>query len=606
MREYVRLTLYGVLVMMLSAIIAFADTHWANVNGSNIPPYTSYATGAHQIQEAIDAAMAGDTVRVAAGLYESDTTITLADSLNLIGAGMDSTTVRYLKPNHPTNRDLLVIMGNDFVSDIEFDGNDVSDGDGIQLRSTKQWSEITSCRIVDCDADAIDAGWAALEVHDCEFYVGYSQDGISLSPYQLKSIHHNTFTGWRYSKFIYVWSECDIHNNVFNLEGGSDTDLSKGISLQYGYGPMKIHNNLFLDGYEAIFMRDFGDVRVYNNTIIGTTSDRGPVPFACVSSNREGWVFNNIFLDCAWPNYANGAYDYPPSTVHFNYNVIWPPKDVLFIDTEHYLILDSGSVLFFDPMLSSDTNYYLQAGSPCIDAGDPSLLDVDSSRSDIGWTGSPGGVTYLFPEEPPRKPDTLLGELNTDTVNLSWPRNSEADLAGYRLYRETYSGFAPDEANLLSSSGSGDTTYSDSILGIFSNLYYVVAAVDTAGLESSPSNEVVVLSTGILGDRDAGGELPQTPYILGNYPNPFNSATTIEYFVPDIGARPTLVQLNIYDVLGRKVATIVDERQYPGYHQVSWDGRTDADVSAGSGVYFAKLTLWGYEFASSVKLVLQK
>ncbi len=55
------------LVCLLFAAIptyALADTHWANPAGSNTPPYTSYATGAHYLQDAVAALSPGDTIRI--------------------------------------------------------------------------------------------------------------------------------------------------------------------------------------------------------------------------------------------------------------------------------------------------------------------------------------------------------------------------------------------------------------------------------------------------------------------------------------------------------------------------------------------------------------
>jgi len=66
-----------------------------------------------------------------------------------------------------------------------------------------------------------------------------------------------------------------------------------------------------------------------------------------------------------------------------------------------------------------------------------------------------------------------------------------------------------------------------------------------------------------------------------NYPNPFNSSTTIRYTIPSAGP----VMLSIYDILGRKVRSLLDIQQPAGEYQVTWE----AD-RFGSGVYFARLT----------------
>ena len=70
-----------------------------------------------------------------------------------------------------------------------------------------------------------------------------------------------------------------------------------------------------------------------------------------------------------------------------------------------------------------------------------------------------------------------------------------------------------------------------------------------------------------------------------NYPNPFNGSTVISYTLP-AGAD---VNLDIYDIMGRKVRTLVEGYQEAGYASVIWDGKDEADRNVSSGVYFYNL-----------------
>ncbi|MEX0609182.1 MAG: invasin domain 3-containing protein [Balneolaceae bacterium] len=76
---------------------------------------------------------------------------------------------------------------------------------------------------------------------------------------------------------------------------------------------------------------------------------------------------------------------------------------------------------------------------------------------------------------------------------------------------------------------------------------------------------------------DAEG-LPDTFQLSNNYPNPFNAQTTFEFATPLEGP----VSINIFDILGRKAATLVNDRYPAGYHRVNWNANSMA-----SGVYFA-------------------
>ena len=92
-----------------------------------------------------------------------------------------------------------------------------------------------------------------------------------------------------------------------------------------------------------------------------------------------------------------------------------------------------------------------------------------------------------------------------------------------------------------------------------------------------------------------GSPLP-TRFELGhNYPNPFNPSTRIQFTIP--AGTYGRTSLQVYDVLGREVATLVNEAKPPGRYQVTWDARNIA-----SGVYFYKLTAG--EFAQTKKLLL--
>ena len=71
-----------------------------------------------------------------------------------------------------------------------------------------------------------------------------------------------------------------------------------------------------------------------------------------------------------------------------------------------------------------------------------------------------------------------------------------------------------------------------------------------------------------------------------NYPNPFNSRTTFSFFLK----KKSQVKLSIYNVLGQKLATILEANQLPGYHSISWEA-TDLN----SGIYYLYLRCEGFQ-----------
>ncbi|MFB3907538.1 MAG: FlgD immunoglobulin-like domain containing protein [Candidatus Eisenbacteria bacterium] len=85
-----------------------------------------------------------------------------------------------------------------------------------------------------------------------------------------------------------------------------------------------------------------------------------------------------------------------------------------------------------------------------------------------------------------------------------------------------------------------------------------------------------------------------------NRPNPFNPRTAISFRLAARGP----VKIEIEDVTGRRVRTLVDARMDPGPHEVVWDGRDDADRPVASGVYWVRMATEGFE--SNRKMVVLK
>jgi hypothetical protein len=81
------------------------------------------------------------------------------------------------------------------------------------------------------------------------------------------------------------------------------------------------------------------------------------------------------------------------------------------------------------------------------------------------------------------------------------------------------------------------------------------------------------------------GYLPGEFVLYQNVPNPFNSSTQIRYELPEAGQ----VRLEVFNILGQKVAVLVDEPKSAGSYAIQWDGRDDYGQVLGSGVYLYRL-----------------
>ncbi len=84
-------------------------------------------------------------------------------------------------------------------------------------------------------------------------------------------------------------------------------------------------------------------------------------------------------------------------------------------------------------------------------------------------------------------------------------------------------------------------------------------------------------------------DVPAPFAIAGNYPNPFNPTTTIQFTLEKAGA----VNLDIYNVSGQKIRTLTTSNYAPGSHELVWNGHDDNGIAVSSGVYICRLKMNG-------------
>jgi hypothetical protein len=89
---------------------------------------------------------------------------------------------------------------------------------------------------------------------------------------------------------------------------------------------------------------------------------------------------------------------------------------------------------------------------------------------------------------------------------------------------------------------------------------------------------------------EATTSVPANTALLGNYPNPFNPYTKINFYISPDDSKET-VALNIYNVKGELVTTLMDETLPYGEHSVLWNGKDEENKSVNSGMYLYKLTV---------------
>jgi len=99
------------------------------------------------------------------------------------------------------------------------------------------------------------------------------------------------------------------------------------------------------------------------------------------------------------------------------------------------------------------------------------------------------------------------------------------------------------------------------------------------------SHFTVTISYSEMGTDNEEGTLPSQYALHQNYPNPFNPVTTISYDLPENG----LVNITIYDMLGRQVKTLINKTQNAGYKSVIWDATNDYGKPVSAGIYLYQI-----------------
>jgi photosystem II stability/assembly factor-like uncharacterized protein len=157
---------------------------------------------------------------------------------------------------------------------------------------------------------------------------------------------------------------------------------------------------------------------------------------------------------------------------------------------------------------------------------------------------------------------------------------------GYWVYRSLNNGENWDIIN----SGMDQDKYVLSLLTTKSG--YIFAGMDYYGLYRSVDKAITEVENVNL--------KPSRFSLEQNYPNPFNPSTTIKYSIPLNERSKTLnVQLVVYDILGREVATLVNQKQKPGSYEVEWNANKFPN-----GVYFYKINI--AEYSEVRKMILLK
>lgn len=205
------------------------------------------------------------------------------------------------------------------------------------------------------------------------------------------------------------------------------------------------------------------------------------------------------------------------------------------------------------------------------------------AKNSIGWgdySSVYNFVTVL------NKPDSLIAEFLSTNAFLTWIDRSNNE-AGFIVERSLNE---PVVYSVCDTLPANSVSYSDATIELNKQYIYRVKCFNAQAVSH------YIVSNSISTPVEEERKTKPAKYSLSqNYPNPFNPTTTLNYEVASDG----LVQLNVYDALGREAAVLVNEVKSPGRYEVKFDAS-----GLPSGVYFYRLQAGDY--SKTMKMILAK
>ena len=215
-------------------------------------------------------------------------------------------------------------------------------------------------------------------------------------------------------------------------------------------------------------------------------------------------------------------------------------------------------------------------GYPLADAAYMSLAYLDFASIVVG-----DPLTCIAPTQKPVRPElaSFSATNQAGKIVLNWVTFSEPSELNFELYRSLAENDPGERITPFDISGVGQNggsySYTDTDLHATGTYFYRLQGV-------TPQEEIV-LGDPVLVRIDRN--LLNSSLNASNHPNPFNAATRIQLTLQESG--PT--SLIVYDLLGRKVRTLIGDERPAGSCSVIWDGQDDAGRTVASGTYFYQL-----------------
>ncbi|HSL89557.1 MAG TPA: T9SS type A sorting domain-containing protein [Ignavibacteriaceae bacterium] len=397
---------------------------------------------------------------------------------------------------------------------------------------------------------------------------------------RFNKLYNNSVGSGGAAMYFYRSNALVMNNHIYN-----NTSTSSGGAASLDNSMPTFINNLIVNNTSvnggALHFTTLSNAKIINNTFTGNSATNGGALYFSLSSNPD--FINNIFWGNTAP-FGSQVYIANDNSDPNFYHCIVQDGTLGFVGpgaagnyTGIYLNNINADPLFEGGGIHP---YAITESSPAVDAGRPDTSGLNLPQFD--FVGNPridNGIVdigaYEYPSEIPVELVSFTINISGNSLTLNWTTASELNNAGFDIERSVISNGV---RNLVWEKigyveGNGTTTkqnhysFMDKVLSQ-EKYQYRLKQIDFDGtFEYSQIIEVDIFTV--------------NEFVLNqNYPNPFNPSTNISWQVP-VGSWQTL---KVYDLLGREVATLVDEFKPAGSYEVNFDAS-----QLSSGVYFYTL-----------------
>ena len=392
-----------------------------------------------------------------------------------------------------------------------------------------------------------------------------------------------------------TFENCMLNNNTSGFRGGG-AYFNGGSYLEF--------QNCEINGNSANIGGGFmveGEASFWMNKtlVVGNTANQSVGAIGLGSSGGK-WITNSTISNNNGPN-AGGVQIWNGDVVVVN-SILWnntPENNYQNVGggsaTAFYSTIGGGwdgvGNLDSDPLFKDPGNgdFTLSQNSPCKDAGTADW-DGDGVEDVTDYNGSAPDMGAF--ESQMAAPSNFSLFASTDHVIVTWLETEEEGLQYYLLERSTNPEFNENVvSNFLITN-----YFEDHDLEFNTEYFYRVSF--NAG-DWSEHSEVLAITLEQL-NVVSQGQLPNEYALHQNYPNPFNPVTNLNYDLPE----DAMVNITIYDMMGKVVASLVNGQQSAGFKTLHWDATNQSGMPISAGLYI--YTIQAGEFNQTRKMILLK